>query len=72
MYRICWIVEKYPARFMVLLSKYILFRPHKFKVNPLNGDVPSMPDAPHFIILLVSGRVLPLNGLTRQYAHAPY
>jgi hypothetical protein len=38
MYRICWIVEKYPARSMVLLSKYIWFRPHKFKVNPLNGD----------------------------------
>jgi hypothetical protein len=55
MCRICWIVEKYPARFMVLLSKYIWFRPHKFKVNPLNGDVPSMPDAPHFIVLLVRG-----------------
>ena len=72
MYRRCWIVEKYAARFMVLLSKCIWFRPHKFKVSPLNDDVPSSPDAPHFIILLVRGRVLLLNGLTRLSAHAPY
>ena len=28
--------------------------PHKFKVTPLTGDVPSSLDAPHCIILLVS------------------
>jgi hypothetical protein len=42
----CWIVEKYPVRFMVLLSKYIRFRPYKFKVNPLSGDVQAFSQGP--------------------------